>query len=249
MQSSVAVQQNDEPIGSRGLLASRPSSRRGFSLADVLVSVSVIAVLISLLMPSMSAVRETTRRVVCASNVRQIGLGLAMYAEGLQRVPDAEPLREHRGSSEGDDGSESHPANRWDGVGMLFQHDYLARSRVYYCPSHFGNHPFSKYARQWESNTGEIGANFHYRGLDPHQRPLRLFGDPAVAIVTDSLRSAQDYNHRFGANVLSVDMSSMWFNDQSGALASNLPTSDADSMASQRVLGIWLLLDMELPKR
>ncbi|MCQ6498005.1 type II secretion system protein, partial [Vibrio parahaemolyticus] len=64
--------------GGAGVPGSR-AQRSGFTIIDVLVSIAVIAVLISILMPSLSLVRETTRRLVCSSNIRQHGMGLAMY--------------------------------------------------------------------------------------------------------------------------------------------------------------------------
>src|SRR5688572_4605024 len=62
--------------------AKRPvQSRRAFSIIDLLVSICVVALLIGLLAPSLRSVRETARRVVCSSNIRQMGIGVVLYAE------------------------------------------------------------------------------------------------------------------------------------------------------------------------
>ena len=51
-----------------------------FTLTEILVSLAIIAVLIGILLPSLAMVRKTSQKVVCASNLRQSGLGLHMYA-------------------------------------------------------------------------------------------------------------------------------------------------------------------------
>lgn len=70
----------------------RTTARSAFTLVDVLVSISVIAVLIALLLPSISMVRESARKVICSSDMRQIGLGMNMYAEDNNDLPPPERL-------------------------------------------------------------------------------------------------------------------------------------------------------------
>lgn len=60
--------------------AAEMNPRRAFSLIEVVVVVGTIAILTTILVPAMTRAKELTRRVVCATNLRQLGIGLKMYA-------------------------------------------------------------------------------------------------------------------------------------------------------------------------
>ncbi|OHB58672.1 MAG: hypothetical protein A2Y12_14165 [Planctomycetes bacterium GWF2_42_9] len=58
----------------------RENTMKGFTLVELLVVISIIALLLSILMPALQKAREQARRVICASDFRQVGLVHSLYA-------------------------------------------------------------------------------------------------------------------------------------------------------------------------
>ncbi len=62
--------------------------RRGFTLIELLVVIAIIAILAAILFPVFARAREKARQTTCLSNVKQLCLGMLMYAQDYdERLP------------------------------------------------------------------------------------------------------------------------------------------------------------------
>ena len=61
--------------------------RRAFTLIELLVVVAILALLIAILLPSLQSSRQHAKAVLCGSNIKQLGFGLAMYEAENQTFP------------------------------------------------------------------------------------------------------------------------------------------------------------------
>ncbi len=245
--------------------------RRAFTLVDVLVTIAVIGVLIGILIPTLSGVNEAARRVACRSNVRQIGIAIALYSDQHDGMlpssvflpfdsivareasqPQQMILLRVNPSMAAVTPSTSPTLTGWDGLGVLHSTEFITDGRLFYCPSHHGENSFRAYSSAWSQGAlSEIAGNYHYRGAGPsHEGPnapltnvMYRISPQRSALVSDGLRTQSDYNHRVGSNVFRADLSVVWVPDPRLTVSEALPEKKEDAVSGSPVENAWHFFD------
>jgi len=117
---------------------------RGFTLIELLVVVAIIAMLIAILLPSLSRAREQARFTACMSNMRQLGLGFLYYGEDNNGRPPPNRLKSSADAPYGGTPPDYRDSDWWYYAHMVPKfipsdresHTRAAFGGVFVCPSH-----------------------------------------------------------------------------------------------------------------
>jgi prepilin-type N-terminal cleavage/methylation domain-containing protein len=193
--------------------------RLGFSLLELMIVLAVATMLTGLMLPALGKLRENVNRVMCSSNLRQIGIANSMFThDHNDLLPRSVQLTDPvNGPWRPQELMAVHNAgqpNGWDGLGLLFSMGYCSAAECFYCPSHRGDHPMQRYIDQWDSPGDEpIYANYHYAGhrhWDGDTRVRTMTRPDRMIIASDGLRTVSDFNHVNGMNAVYGDASVRW---------------------------------------
>lgn len=223
-------------IGRNGLV-------RGFTLIELLVVVSIIALLVSILLPSLNTAREQARRVRCASQLRQIMLAVTMYTSDADKEQTPNLLNASPGPA-------CYGWCPWNygvkvGLGLLIP-DYMEADRmgeIVYCPSQKdGSSSFNGQDRSisfeyvWGDPTGFIVSGYFMRPS------TRLGKGTPKAIVSDLWYAGHNATgHKpLGDNVAYSDGSVQWILEP-WFLKNNVYNLGVEGAIRQ----VWTLFDKE----
>lgn len=220
-------------------------------MVELIVVLAVTVILTSLLLPAMSQLQETAFRIVCSSNERQLGQGIFMYAhDHLDQLPKSSALTgEHKRPQELM--SAYNPkTHEWDGWGELYMYQYCGAVECYYCPSHRGEHPIERYYQSWNiqhKGSEPIYTNYHYSGhveWDTGNK-RNLHSNSSQALATDGLRTASDFNHKTGMNILYADGSVRWSEDTEDVLNLLPKTAALSEDEAEQYNKLWSVVEIQ----
>jgi prepilin-type N-terminal cleavage/methylation domain-containing protein/prepilin-type processing-associated H-X9-DG protein len=105
-------------------MTNRWNATRAFSLVELLVVIGIVGVLIAILLPTLSRVREQARRTHCLSNLRQLGHAMLLYANAHNdRLPNTNPPQT------------TADYDSVNAVLVALNRDYVRAAETFHCPS------------------------------------------------------------------------------------------------------------------
>jgi prepilin-type N-terminal cleavage/methylation domain-containing protein len=164
--------------------------RACFTLIELLVVIAIIAILAALLLPALGRAKEKVGITQCLSNLRQIGLGIKMYA---QENGDILPCRDSEQA--GKPGPNENygwalGGNDADPVYTFFAratnrplYPYLSKSEVFHCPADRGmDEPFSQPA--WKpSKFAALGCSYRLNASELGNLTRQPMADPGYNLA------------------------------------------------------------------
>ena len=196
----------------------RPFLRRGgFTLIELLVVVAIIALLVSILLPSLQQARELARRAVCAANSHQIAMAQVMYAQDNNGWTTDLKRDDRYGFTSWHPWTDRHVPVLM-GVGLLIP-DYAADGHLFYCPSFAWEHIQYDNPRTGWVNFGKVVVDPYYSDGSVCATHVSYFSRASVRADVEIRAVSRDYwypnglrwtHQGDGLHIAYTDGSALW---------------------------------------
>ncbi|HPS52382.1 MAG TPA: type II secretion system protein [Phycisphaerae bacterium] len=176
-------------------------SNKGFTLIELLVVISIIALLVSIIMPSLGTARQLAQRVACSATLKGIGNAWAMYLDTNNRCM---PYKDTDGES-----IELYPYEKDSGNYniMVAMKDYVGEGVFWKCPSIIGSENYQMYGSSYEyvmtymaGLMDDVGAEFFRINAEHFPDKIPIFYDAqsdAGEAAHASKQKPDGQNHMF----------------------------------------------------
>jgi len=188
---------------------------RAFTLIELLVVVAIIALLISILLPSLSRARELSKRTVCAANLSDKAKALYIYAQDGDVFPMSSGTSQlttgnmflfnntHRTAIPPTTGVPSSTADLW-----LIVRSNNTTAKALICPSTTDSQDPAQNTGDYYDFLGPANLSYGYQYQhDPNCPPLKTTSDPSFPLMAD----ANPYlKGGVAATTFATDRTSQW---------------------------------------
>ncbi|MEM0914132.1 MAG: type II secretion system protein [Planctomycetota bacterium] len=237
--------------------------RCGFSLIELLVVVSIVALLIGVLLPTLSAARSTATDTLCRANLRTVGQLVTMYADAHN---EQLPIGYRGGRKQWNTMVYSGFADRFSLFGVVYRDGLMpegSSAEAFYCPAETApGQSYDTDVNPWPpgasgstspSTQGGYGLRpvVDFNGISPDgltEYPTAGFArvtdfyDEALIADTVNLPERVDSRHQTGVNTLYADWAVRWVErDAFDAPLAASPTVNNSFNANMDA--IWQALD------
>jgi prepilin-type N-terminal cleavage/methylation domain-containing protein/prepilin-type processing-associated H-X9-DG protein len=242
----------------------------GFTLIELLVVIAVISLLMGILMPALSQVRQQALRAACGSNLRQVGVAIHLYAETFDDTipfgPEGRPITGSNFYTV--TGNVTSLLSLEDGapvgLGLMLQNYLSDQSKVLFCPG--ADQPSEAEEQLSRVGTAQAQSDYYYRHASvalltgtPDKFHIKLSdlgrnskGHPIAALVSDvqflahqSLAAFQvktrTSHKKTASNILFADGRVTTVDNKDDKLTVNIGTRPYDAL--EKILAMFEVVD------